>query len=1474
MAKKICFGCMKQYDDNYEICPYCGYIEGTGPKEPYHLYPGTVLQGKYIVGKTIGYGGFGVTYIGYDYALGHKIAIKEYLPGEFSTRCSGEKTVAVFDGEKGEQFKNGVGKFVDEAKKLAAFKAIEGIVTVFDCFEENNTAYIVMEYLEGCTLKEILEQEGKMDFDRAVEYIVPILDALIQVHSVGLLHRDISPDNIFVTNDGRVKLIDFGAARYASSSHSKSLSVIVKPGYAPQEQYRSRGDQGPWSDVYACAATLYKMITGITPQDSMERGMADKLVLPRKLGVKIPKDKQNALMNALNLNIEKRTKSAEEFKENLLKGSKRVSGGKKITILPTWPLWLKIVSGIGAAAVITAIAMIIRWVVVPPKPIITDGIRVPYVVGKTIEEAEKIITDAGLLFQITDKLEDDNIPKGYVLSQNKNAGDKIARNTAIEVTVSAGGKVIYMGNYIGMEASAGKSDLDSLGLNYITLEGESEIAPGYIYDQSILPDTEVNKGSEVTLSVSTGISTYDAAKTTKVPQLVGKSWEDGRKTVRNSNLYIRLIGTEYSMTIPKGQIFEQSPLADENANEGDVVDVKISLGIMTVRVPDVQFKDKDEAKDTLEALGLKVIMTEEESNAVANNHVIRQSIEPGTEIEVTTDGKHTEITIVISKGIKGIDLEVAKRSIENAGLNVGKISYTETDKKDKNNKVSKQSPESGEKVDPGSTVDLVVYQYKGTTEDDKAEVEVPNVVGKNENDAKTMINSAGLNVDGINRKETTDKSLDGKVASQSPSAGTKVEKNTGVVITVYTFKNADETVKVKVPDVVGKRESQAIALLEDKKLSVGNITYKNSTNKSEAGKVATQSPAAGKEVTEGTSVDLVIYRYKVEVPDVVGKSENDAKKAITGAGLKVANVEYIDTTNSDQDGKVVSQSPASGTLVNEGAEVNLTVYKMNKVTVPNVVGKIENDAKNSIKSAGLSVGTVSYKTTNDKAKDGMVASQSPTSGTKVQKGTSIDLTIYKYEYVEQLVEVPNVVGLNEDNATTKLEKLNLVVNVKTTTCNKKTDDGKVKSQNPAAGKKVSEGSTVEIVVYKFSGITVPNVVGLDHDTAYQKIIDKGLYVKVIYEKTTNKSDDGKVKSQNPTAGTVVEIESQVTITVYTHEPPPPVVVPDLVGLTKNEAIQALKNKGLSFGNVSEEKGLKANQDGKIQKQNPAAGASVEQGTAVDFTVYVFVGTEVPDLYGKTYQDALKALEDKGLNVGTVTYKHDSSKTDGNVMSQGTSAGSIVDKGSYVSLVVCDNTQITYYRYKSVTDYETKTTTTRGSLGADWEYVSEKTDTSYSAWSPWSEWSTTNPGPESDVMEVRTRVIPAKYQTQYNYSKYASNADGTGWSGPYEAYWSGYYCWKYVERGWSTDKLDLYTWSDDIPLYGWSGNTWYNETSRQVKISNEYTEYSYRTRTKTVTTTYTYRKPNWSSWSSWSKDYISETSTRKVESKTIYWDETP
>ena len=210
IVNKRCMGCMELYNEEYDICPHCGYIKGTPAEEAIHMEPGTLLHDRYIVGKVLGFGGFGVTYIGWDGRLEQKVAIKEYLPGEFSTRMPGQSTVTVFNGDKEEQFRDGMEKFVDEAKRLARFQNETGIVKIFDSFYENETAYIIMEYLDGETLTERLSREKTIPEDEAIDMLMPVMNSLQVVHNEGILHRDIAPDNIFLTKDGEVKLIDFG----------------------------------------------------------------------------------------------------------------------------------------------------------------------------------------------------------------------------------------------------------------------------------------------------------------------------------------------------------------------------------------------------------------------------------------------------------------------------------------------------------------------------------------------------------------------------------------------------------------------------------------------------------------------------------------------------------------------------------------------------------------------------------------------------------------------------------------------------------------------------------------------------------------------------------------------------------------------------------------------------------------------------------------------------------------------------------------------------------------------------------------------------------------------------------------------------------------------------------------------------------------------------------------------------------------
>ena len=294
-----CNHCMNKIDENDRVCAFCG--QPTVYVCPnHHLFPGTLLNKKFLVGAALGEGGFGITYIGRDLNLDSKVAIKEYYPNGYANRNNTGSTdiTAPTSTERKDFFDKGRKSFLAEARALAKFRGEAGIVDVLDFFEENNTAYIVMEYLDGKTLKQYLQDQGVLKYDLVIKMLLPVMRSLQKVHREGIIHRDISPDNIMIMGS-RVKLLDFGAARNVSAEANKSLSVMLKPGYAPEEQYRSRGKQGPWTDIYALCATIYKCITGVAPEDSNERVIHDELKKPSELGINIDPKVENVLMKGL-----------------------------------------------------------------------------------------------------------------------------------------------------------------------------------------------------------------------------------------------------------------------------------------------------------------------------------------------------------------------------------------------------------------------------------------------------------------------------------------------------------------------------------------------------------------------------------------------------------------------------------------------------------------------------------------------------------------------------------------------------------------------------------------------------------------------------------------------------------------------------------------------------------------------------------------------------------------------------------------------------------------------------------------------------------------------------------------------------------------------------------------------------------------------------------------------------------------------
>ena len=271
------------------FCSECGRPYGSVETEPFALKPGTILDGKYLVGEMLGQGGFGITYIGFDLLLEQKVAIKEYYPMSTGMVSRENSTTVVWSSAVMQKsgMEKGFDSFLKEARKMAKLGGIPGVVGVKSVFIQNETAYIVMDFIEGETLLKKLQREGPMDYGTCVSLMTPIMQALSEVHKHGIIHRDISPDNIMVQSDGKLILLDLGAAKdldiQGKDGNVQSSQMVAKHGFSPVEQYGQAGKIGPWTDVYAMAATIYYCCTGVLPPSATDRMIEDTLTCRPRL---------------------------------------------------------------------------------------------------------------------------------------------------------------------------------------------------------------------------------------------------------------------------------------------------------------------------------------------------------------------------------------------------------------------------------------------------------------------------------------------------------------------------------------------------------------------------------------------------------------------------------------------------------------------------------------------------------------------------------------------------------------------------------------------------------------------------------------------------------------------------------------------------------------------------------------------------------------------------------------------------------------------------------------------------------------------------------------------------------------------------------------------------------------------------------------------------------------------------------------
>lgn len=320
-GRERCVGCMKPLTAEGR-CAYCGLQQDKYRPIPRCLRPGMCLRDRYVLGRVLGEGSFGISYIAWDCLLDTVVAIKEYFPASLVSRHISEEdedtNVYIYEKRESRKYQESLKKYLGEAKSFSAYYDLDGIVSVRDFFYANNTAYIVMGYVDGISVKKYVEKNGPIEGEKFLRMLEPVIKSLAKVHQTGVLHRDISPDNMLLTRDEKLVLIDFGAARKENINMTRSMTVVFKRGFSPEEQYRTRGQQGAWTDVYALCATAYYALTGKAPDESIQRVLEDDMPsLTEMTDVDLPMRQKRAFMKGMTVDFHHRYQTMDELYQGL-----------------------------------------------------------------------------------------------------------------------------------------------------------------------------------------------------------------------------------------------------------------------------------------------------------------------------------------------------------------------------------------------------------------------------------------------------------------------------------------------------------------------------------------------------------------------------------------------------------------------------------------------------------------------------------------------------------------------------------------------------------------------------------------------------------------------------------------------------------------------------------------------------------------------------------------------------------------------------------------------------------------------------------------------------------------------------------------------------------------------------------------------------------------------------------------------------
>ncbi len=588
---------------------------------------GKVLNGRYEIKKQVGTGGMADVYMAIDRLLGRTVAVKVLHP-QFSRD-------PVY-----------VERFRQEAQ-AAANISHQNIVNVHDWGVEGELHYIVMEYVEGKNLKDIILDSAPLMPERAVEIAISICMALEAAHSHRIVHRDIKPQNVIVTKDNQIKVMDFGIARTSGgSSITQTGTIIGTAQYISPEQAQGRSAD-PRSDLYSLGIVLYEMLTGKVPFDGETpvaiayKHVREDPLPPSMLNPDISPELEAIVLKALAKNPQNRYQNATEMRADL----ERSLEGTPVYATPVLPAEEKAQE---QTRVYPAVPVSTRgrsrrwpWVVLVAVALIaiafgiwgvlrgTSAITVPDLTGKTEAEAKKILADAGLLLGTVTRDYSETIPEGKIISQNPKAGSKITKNMKIDIVVSRGAPLISVPDCRGLSLDEAKAKLQSEGLEVgnVTEEFSSSQPAGKISSQNPAPGSDVRKGSKVDLALSKG------PEMVSVPRLIGMNKEAATKLLEQKGLTANIeevVTSEH----PEGAVFEQTPKEGESVPKGSTVTIRVAIRPKKVSVPSVIGKTFKQAKEIL--LNAKLTIGYEGS-PTENTTVKSQNPVPGTMVDEGTE---------------------------------------------------------------------------------------------------------------------------------------------------------------------------------------------------------------------------------------------------------------------------------------------------------------------------------------------------------------------------------------------------------------------------------------------------------------------------------------------------------------------------------------------------------------------------------------------------------------------------------------------------------------------------------------------------------------------------------------------------------------------------------------------------------------------------------------------------------------------